>query len=125
MIRVRAGPARASASTAHDVIEGESTALTRCIAGVARRLRLVARDLHGNATSSPLHRWSVELRSAACDDSFQPRHRARAVAAAHADGSELVGWTGSPALGFTSHIELSDAFSPATAILTYRRRRRI
>ena len=49
-LTVLPGPARAASSTAHDAIEGEVTAASRCIAGVLRRLRLVARDAVGNAT---------------------------------------------------------------------------
>ena len=69
------GLARASASTAQDVLEDERTALVRCTAGVPRQLRLVARDLQGNATSTNLHRWAASLHAA----------EAEAIAAAKAD----------------------------------------
>ena len=116
IILVKPGPPRASSSTAHDVIENECTALTRCIAGVPRQLRLVARDARGNATACPASKWEVSLRSAACDDTFQLYGANRSI-----DDYSEEGVTPSPPkeLGFTSTIDVSDAFSPATAILTY------
>ena len=105
---VRPGPAVSSACTAHDVIESERTALTRCIAGVPRQLRLVARDAHGNATSfTSLHKWSIEA-------------RAGKAGLIEDENSDLSALDETRPLGFSSQIELSDTFTPATALLTYR-----
>ena len=61
VVEVRPGPPKAAMSTAHDVVETEATALTRCIAGVPRAVRLVARDACGNATDAPLGKWAACL----------------------------------------------------------------
>lgn len=104
VVHVKPGPAKAAASTAHDVVEEERMALSRCVAGVPRQLRLVARDANGNATRlTDVHRWSVELRatnpSMADADTSEQRHNP---------------------LSFSAQLELDDAFSPGTALLTYR-----
>ena len=68
-LTVLPGPAKAAASTAHDAIEGETTSCSRCIAGVARRLRLIARDARGNAAPIPaLAKWAAFMRSSAGDE---------------------------------------------------------
>ena len=68
-LTVLPGPAKAAASTAHDAVEGETTSCSRCIAGVSRRLRLVARDARGNAAPIPaLAKWAAFMRSSAGDE---------------------------------------------------------
>jgi hypothetical protein len=68
-LTVLPGPAKATASTAHDAVEGETTSCSRCIAGVSRRLRLVARDARGNAAPIPaLAKWAAFMRSSAGDE---------------------------------------------------------
>ena len=92
-VTVVPGPCRVSASTAHDLVEGEVTGRFRCIAGVARRLRLVGRDAVGNATPVSATKWHAALRSTLEDSTHK--------------------------LGFSSSICAADDSSVASALLTY------
>ena len=117
LVKVSAGPAHPASSTAHSATEGEETSLHRCVAGVSRQLRLVARDALGNATATALHKWSASLQAADANDA---RGLFGDSTAADGGTAPAAAWLRTPPEQFYSSIALSDAASPATALLSYR-----